>query len=80
MEHYFNLPVVLEGQEMELSARLQTFGYTFRYYIIVDKQEVVFERDGEMKFRALSKGIANMDAIPVPMLQAIADSLEAIAK
>lgn len=54
MEHFFNLPVTHREEELLLPGRLVTFGYTFKLYIILENEEVIFERDEEMKYKVLN--------------------------
>lgn len=56
MEHFFELPVVYKGEELTLNCRLATFGYTYKFYVIVEGQEFIFEKDDEQQFRMLSSG------------------------
>ncbi|MFT4155174.1 hypothetical protein [Parafilimonas sp.] len=53
MEHYFNLPVSVNGEKQSFIGRLVTFGYVYKYYIIVDGQELVFEKDEEQQYRGI---------------------------
>ncbi|MCF3108787.1 hypothetical protein LL912_08350 [Niabella sp. CC-SYL272] len=54
MEHFFELPVMYKDEELLLKGRLVTFAYTYKFYVIVHGQELIFERDDEQKFRVLS--------------------------
>lgn len=47
MDHYFELPVSYNGKERNLKVRLVIFGYVYKFYIVVDGQELVFEKDNE---------------------------------
>jgi hypothetical protein len=65
MEHYFDIPVHHEGQDQLLKGRLVTFGYDYKFYVVVKGEEHVFEKDEKGEFRALSDTMAvdkNMDA------------------
>lgn len=54
MEHYFEIPVNSEGNEQLLNARLVTFGYDYKFYIVVKGEEFVFEKDKQGDFRITS--------------------------
>ncbi len=54
MEHFFNLPVEYNGEQIELSTRLVTFAYSFKFYVRMDHQEMVFEKDDEGNYRMLT--------------------------
>jgi len=51
MEHYFEIPVSYEGKNQLLKGRLVTFGYDFRFYIVVNGEELVFEKDEKGNFK-----------------------------
>ena len=44
MEHYFELPVAYDGAQHRFRARLTTFGYSYKFYVIVDGREWTFEK------------------------------------
>ena len=81
MEHYFELPVKYQEEERNLKARLVTFGYVYKFYVIVDGKELVFEKDEEQNYRVLSEQVSK-DNTPIDeeMLQAIIKSLQNIKK
>lgn len=54
MEHFFTLPVVYEGKELSYNARLVTFGYSYKFYIMIDGKEIVFEKDDEGLYRVVT--------------------------
>lgn len=77
MEHFFDLPVNYKGQTLSLRARLVTFGYSYKFYILVDKSELEVERDDEMQFRVLSYDTAaKVDPV---LMAAIVSSLEKLS-
>lgn len=75
MEHFFSLPIVYNGAEIEYKARLVTFGYSYKFYIMVDKTELVIEKDDEGNYRVLSENNAYIDA---GLCKAIIASLQQI--
>jgi len=54
MEHFFELPVPYKGTELLLKGRLVTFAYTYKFYVVVNGHELIFERDDEHQFRVLN--------------------------
>ena len=54
MEHFFELPVTHNDQELLFKGRLVTFGYVYKFYILVNGQELVFERDNNEEFRVVA--------------------------
>lgn len=49
----FELPVTYKGKELLFNVRLATFTYGYKFYVDIDGNEVVFERDDEGNLRAL---------------------------
>lgn len=54
MEHYFELPVSYKGEELTFKGRLVTFAYEYKFYVNVAGQELIFEKDDEQNFRAIT--------------------------
>ena len=81
MEHYFELPVHYNGDGFNLKARLVTFGYVYKFYVIVEGKELVFEKDNEQNYRVISeRGNADNKSINGELLEAIVKSLQNIEK
>lgn len=75
MEHYFNLPVNYNGAERVFKGRLATFGYVYKFYIVVDGRELVFEKDDEQQYRVLAEESVEDKFIDPGILKAIIDIL-----
>ena len=75
MEHYFNLPVSVNGENQSFKGRLVTFGYVYKYYIIADGQELVFEKDEEQQYRVLSGEDTKGKPVSPAIIQAIITAL-----
>ena len=77
------LPLNVGGKQMSLEAKLQVFGYSYRFLILVEDIEVIFERDEEGHFRAMvgpedrQKSARRLEP---SLLQGIAEALEALLK
>ena len=81
MEHFFELPVHYNGEDIHLKARLVTLGYVYKYYVIVDGRELVFEKDEEQYYRVISEGNgADGKSVNDKLLEAIVKSLQQIEK
>ncbi len=74
-EEPFELPVDYRGQEITLSGKLVQMGYTYKFFLEVEGQTIIFEPDEERNFRVISES-PGMKAISVDMIQAIIASLE----
>jgi hypothetical protein len=53
MDEPFELPVNYEGEEILFQARLLQFGYTHRFAVKINGQEVYFEPHEERYYRAM---------------------------
>ncbi len=74
-EEPFELPVDYRGQEITLFGKLVQMGYTYKLFVEVEGQTIIFEPDEERNFRVVSE-MPGMKTIPVEMFQAIIASLE----
>jgi hypothetical protein len=52
-EELFGLPVQYNGQDMLLPAKLVQMGYTYKIFVEVQEQQIIFEPDEERNFRAV---------------------------
>ena len=81
MEHFFELRVKYKDEELNLKARLVTFGYVYKFHVIVYGKELIFEKDEEQNYRVLSEqDSADHKIIGEALLHAIIKSLEDIKK
>lgn len=81
MDEPFELPVLYKGEDLFLPAQLKHYGYTYRFAVRVQNQEILFERDEEQQYRTLIDVDAIQDAkIDVGLLQAIAAGIEGVLK
>lgn len=78
MEHFFELPITHNNQELILKARLATFAYTFKFYVIVNGQELIFERDDNGAFRVLTEADNSVEMIPAELIDKIILALEQV--
>lgn len=76
MEHFFELPINYKDQELSLKARLVTFAYEYKFYIMVEGQELIFERDDSGAFRAILPSAPSVKEISQELLKAIIATLE----
>lgn len=79
MEHYFELPVSYEGNEQLFKGRLVTFGYDYKFYIVVQGHEIVFESDEDGSYRAVTKSSDNKKPVDTKLLEAIILALHQIS-
>ncbi|MCT3814491.1 hypothetical protein CMT92_07175 [Elizabethkingia anophelis] len=54
MEDYFDLPVKYNNEELVFRVRLITYTYGYKFYICVDKQELIFENDDGGNIRVVA--------------------------
>lgn len=75
LEHYFELPVNCGGKDQNLKGRLVTFGYDYTFHIVVEGEEIVFEKDGLGDFQAASNTTKISGKVSITLLAAIVQSL-----
>ncbi|WP_114792581.1 hypothetical protein U0035_02405 [Niabella yanshanensis] len=76
MEHYFELPLKYREEDRMLKGRLVTFAYSYKFYIIIDGKELVFERDDEHNFRVVATESHHENMIDRELLAHIIEALE----
>ncbi|HEX7755882.1 MAG TPA: hypothetical protein VF421_11090 [Niabella sp.] len=77
MEHFFELPITHRGAQLTFKGRLVTFAYNYKFFIIAESQELVFEKDDEGEFRVLSDH--KQTEIDQELLSTIVHALENIS-
>ena len=80
MEHYFDLPVKYKSEELNLKGRLSTFGYTYKFYIIVNGHELVFEKDDDGKYRVINETTELHKTVDIELLKAIVSVLDGLVE
>ena len=72
------LPLIYQGEEIELPVRMYAYGYTFRVEVMIGETPVIFEPDEEGSYRALVSPelIEKNKMLNRELLQAIAEALE----
>ncbi len=78
MEHNFELPVLYNGEELIFPGKLIAFGYSYRFSITIEDQDITFEKDDEMNYRAVNYHPDKHVTIDIELLEAIVDSLSKI--
>ena len=78
MEHFFELPVLYKNKELTLKGRLVTFAYSYKFFIIAEGKELVFERDEDQHFRVLSGTPGPGPESDPELIQAIIEVLEKV--
>ena len=71
----FDLPVIVNGQEVLMPGILEQFGYSYRLVITIDSVDVCFEPDEERNFRALSTEARDIERVPRATLGAVLDAI-----
>ena len=78
MEHYFELPVEYKGEGLSFKGRLVTFGYVYKFHIVVNGEELIFEKDDEDHYRVVSASQIEI-SIEKGLLEAIIHALNQLA-
>lgn len=77
MNEPFHLHINYQGEEHELPARLERWGYSHRFAVLIGETAYHFEPDEEGSYRVLSDKAEYIN-VPVGLLQAIAGKLAAL--
>lgn len=80
MEEPFVLEVEHNGKPLQFETRMMRLGYTYKFSVMVDEIEILFERDEEGGFRAIiPEGVdqKNRRSIDPSLLKSIADTIQA---
>lgn len=82
MDEPFELPVVYKGEELAFSARLLQLGYTHKFAVVVNGQEILFEPDEERDYRAViePEQMEGKTDVNKELIKAIVDAIEAAVK
>lgn len=75
-EDSFELPVVYRGQELLLPGRLVQMGYTYKIYIAVEGQEIIFEPDEERNLRVVVATETARMRLSTKMIREIGEALQ----
>jgi hypothetical protein len=75
MEDEFFIPVNYKGAEREYPARLEVFGYSHRFRVVVEGTEVLFEKDEEGSYRAVIPPETQGKIPETGLLQSIAQAI-----
>lgn len=78
-ESTFELPLVYEGKEWLLPARFVQMGYTYKIFIDVNGQEIIFEPDEERNLRTIIEN-QNDKLVSAGLVKAIGAALESQLK
>ena len=76
MNEPFILSVAYLGEEYELKARFERWGYTHRFMVSLNEDTVTFEPDEEGSYRA----VGTVSAAGKHLLQTVADKLASLSK
>ena len=82
MDEEFELPVGYKGKQMLLKASLLIVGYTHKFIVDVNGQDIIFEPDEERNQRAVLS-YDDMDSnknIDVELLRTISKTIEELIK
>lgn len=67
----FELPVTYKGKDLLFNVRLATFTYGYKFYVEIEDNEVVFERDDEGNLRAIIPETTSGTVIEKGLIEAI---------
>ncbi|WP_250254673.1 hypothetical protein [Chryseobacterium sp. Marseille-Q3244] len=74
----FELPVTYKGKKELFNVKLVTFTYGYKFYVDVNGNEVVFERDDEGNMRAMVQDTSSESKIEKGLIEAIMEVFNAL--
>ena len=82
MTDSFEIPVNYKGKKLSFPAKLLLVGYTHKIEVIVNEITVLYEPDEERNYRAIIETalLEKSKNVDTDLLQAIAESIEAVVK
>ena len=82
MEEQFELPVQYKGQELVLKASLQVTGYTHKFIVDVNGQNIAFEPDEDRKYRAVIpfEDLGKNKSVNIELLKEIVEAIGRIGR
>lgn len=76
MNEPFILSVACDGEEHELKARFERWGYTHRFMVLIDEDTFTFEPDEEGSYRALG----DVASGKIALVQVVSEKLASLSK
>lgn len=82
MEEFFDLPVEYRSEQLMLKTSLLVTGYTHKFNVEVDGQNIIYEPDEERNYRAVLPydDILEHKNIDVELLKGISYAIEKLVK
>ena len=80
MDEPFSIMVIYQGHEYSFEARLATIGYTYKFYVMINGMEVIYEPDEERNYRAILNDIGQgaIKDSDIELIKAVGDKIELI--
>ncbi len=82
MEEQFELPMEYKGKQLMLNASLLVTGYTHKFNVDVNGQNIIFEPDDEGSYRAIIPydDLDKNKSVDIELLKEIAKVIEGIGR
>ena len=82
MDEPFEIPVTYKGKEISFPSKLLKLGYVYKIQVNVNGQEIIFEPDEEINYRAIIDPDNPLPGkkVDLELLKSIAEAIEAIVK
>ena len=80
MQDDFSITVPYKGKDREFNVNVMVTGYTYKFHVMVDETEVIFEKDEEGNYRAMKaqpfEGTSSRKEIDIELLKLIQQTIE----
>ncbi|MES2690144.1 MAG: hypothetical protein V4658_07050 [Bacteroidota bacterium] len=75
MDESIDLPVLYKGENVQVTAKILAYGYTYKLSVDINGTEVLFERDEQQHYRAIAAKRESENTADPALIKAILDTL-----
>jgi hypothetical protein len=80
MQDDFSITVPYKGKDREFNVQVMVTGYTYKFLVLIDETEIIFEKDEEGNYRAMKaqpfEGGTGKKEVDVELLKLIQQTIE----
>ena len=80
MQDDFSITIPYKGKDREFNVRVMVTGYTYKFFVVIDETEIIFEKDEEGNYRAMKaqpfEGRPGNKEMDVELLKLIQQTIE----
>ena len=82
MDELLTIDLVYLGKEYSFEWNLVSLGYTYKFHVLINGRDVIFEPDEERKYRAIVPDVdkAALSILEIALITAIGEKIELLNK